>query len=90
MSPQFQFSSVLLKSRDSWSDADLIDRSHPPGSVFLLGDWGAAGGLLKLTRQGYLILLSREQLFLGASFRWPGTQTMVQLKDGKLEYDRSS
>jgi hypothetical protein len=81
---QFQFSRVVVLSRDQWSGDDPINRKTPPGHLFLLGDWGASGGLLRLTRRGELMLLTRGQVFVEAPIPWPGSSTKVCIKDGRL------
>ena len=81
---QRQFSKVVVLARDQWSGDDPINRKTPPGHLFLLGDWGASGGLLRLTRRGDRMLLTRGHIFVEASFTWPGSTAQACIKDGQL------
>lgn len=78
--PQFQFSKVKRVRREEWHDAEPIRTGAAPGTIFLLGGWGQTGGLLRLTRQGFLLLLTREQVFCEAVIHWPisGAQMKIQ------------
>lgn len=81
---QRQFSKVVVLARDQWSGDDPINRNTPPGHLFLLGDWGASGGLLRLTRRGDLMLLTRGHIFVETPFTWPGSAARALIKDGQL------
>lgn len=55
-----EFDSVVYLERSQYTRP--LKEHHPAGSLFLLGKWGEAGGLLKLTRNKF-VTVSREQAF---------------------------
>ena len=78
--PQFQFAKVNRIGREYWHDAEPTRTGAVPGTIYLLGRWGQTGGLLRVTRQGFLLLLTREQVFCEATIYWPisGAQMKIQ------------
>ncbi len=83
--PQIQFSSVVRVARSVWRDPEPVAPSAVPGTIFLLGEWGETGGLLRMTRQGFLLLLTRGQVFLGETFWWPISGFPMRIRGDVLE-----
>ncbi len=82
--PQFQFSGVTRVPRADWHDAEPIRTGAAPGTIYLLGRWGETGGLIRLTRQGFLLLLTREQVFCAAPIFWPVSGVPMKIQGDVL------
>lgn len=67
---RLDFRSVSRVELEAWS-GKLYSREWAPGTIFLLGPWGETGGLIKLTRSGHMLSVTRRQVFLGEPLIWP-------------------
>lgn len=86
MRAQFQFSEVSRVPRDEWPGS-LLRNDSPPGTIFLLGDWGVTGGFLKMTRQGQLLLLTRAEVFGRTPARWPHSEATLSIEGDRAVFD---
>lgn len=74
-SPPLQFNKVEVVF-EPWPPRWL--KESKPGTLFIsAGTIGTVGGLLRLTRDGLFITLSKEQAFCGALIEWPGRNAPI-------------
>jgi len=80
---KFEFKEVLRLEPEDWGEGPF-STDHPPGTVFLFGEWGKTGGLLKISRSVF-ITLTQSETYGVSPIQWPGTQMFVLLTDDKME-----
>jgi len=82
MRPKFELRAVRLIPADG--DENYLHREAEPGALFLFGPLGMTGGLLKLTRRGEFVTLTRAQVYLREPWRWPWSDRWFSIVEGKL------
>lgn len=82
-----QFEKIRLVLVDEWPNRWLLD--SVPGTIFLRpGPLGAAGGLLRLTKDGMFLSLTADQIFSEELILWPGANPNfrgIRLKGTRVE-----
>lgn len=77
MIPPLEFTDVRIEEGEAFQDQAV-------GVVRLFGAWGETGGLLRLTRSGKYISLSRAQVFSEQPFPWPVSGLPYVIRCGRL------
>lgn len=84
--PRYNIRDIVRVPRDKWSSISVVKGDHAPGHVFLFGEAGNCGGLLKLNRSDYLTV-TYEELYLQEPARWPESTTEFIIVKDKIEFN---
>lgn len=74
-----QFDQITRLEEKDWKKLGVLG-DHKPGTILLLNDWGIGGGVLRLTRQGHLMMLTEEQVYGGAPIFWPYSDMVFSIR----------
>lgn len=88
--PRFHFTSVVRLEPSLWSVASVLHDSHVPGTIFLFGEPGTTGGLLKLSSTGDFMTLSRAEVYLQEDALWPESVVTFKLIGNEIIFEMSS
>lgn len=83
MRPSHQFDKIAILKPAEYSDG-MLSNTYAPGTIFLLDDAGANGGVIRITNTGYLMTLTQAEIFSEQPFQWPEAKHVVVIKRGML------
>lgn len=83
-----QFAGVKLLPFEEWPQYWMKHDTKPGYILLQKGDYGTVGGLLRLTKEGVFLTVSKEQVFDSALIEWPGRNrsfTGIKITGDKIE-----
>lgn len=87
MRPRFDFTTITRIEQEEWADKSLLHNDYRPGTILLLGPWGACAGFIKLTGRGQFMLLTKEQVFTRDVIRWPHSSVTFVIEGDRAVFD---